>query len=407
MEQTGGWTRVTDLTTRQQGVNPDAEPLVFAAPRIDHEVPGVQWMGRVGRANAIVRLPDANIWNGKLVIGGTPAVRNEYALDWLLADIVLQQGYAFASCDKATPGLTLRDPLRSMAEWEEAYVGLVHHARHLVTQVYGRAADKTYIAGVSNGGYVVRMMLERHPALFDGGVEWEGVLWLPEGRHLLTTLPVYVRDCPIYWNWRGDRTVSEQHAALERLMEAGLVEASSLFWQEYFMTYWVVSLWLYGRSLDPEWKPFALAWTNDWLRDPAELADYPWQERAGVVAQRIRPIANTGRLTKPLLSVAGNWDCLIPFVHHAAAYHDLVQRQGAGALHRMYEIEGGNHVDGLLRGDLRGQQPVQPYFEAALYHLENWVERGMEPPASGRYSTVASFTDRVKELLSVHPCTER
>ncbi len=33
---------MTDLTTRCQGVNPDAEPLVYAAPRVLQEVPGVQ-----------------------------------------------------------------------------------------------------------------------------------------------------------------------------------------------------------------------------------------------------------------------------------------------------------------------------------------------------------------------------
>ncbi len=355
----------------------------------------------------MVRLPDVSQWNGKLLIGGTPAVRNEFSLDWLLSDIVLQRGYAFASCDKATPGFTLRDPLRSMAEWEEAYIGLVDQARQLVGKYYGQDASRTYIAGVSNGGYVVRIMLERHPELFDGGVEWEGVFWHPEGRHLMTTLPVYVCDCPIYWNWRGDRTTSERNAALERLMAAGLAKESSPFWNDYFMIYWVVSLWLYGRSLDTGWKPFAAEWSNDWLRDPLAIADYPWQERADQLTERIRPIANTGRLTKPLLSVAGNWDCLVPFVHHAAAYAELVRKQETADYHRMYEIEGGNHVDGLLRGGIHGQQPVQPYFEAALYHLEDWVERGVEPPVSGRYSTVVSFTDKVDTLLSAMKREER
>lgn len=169
------------------------------------------------------------------------------------------------------------------------------------------------------------------------------------------------------------------------------------------MVYWVVSLWLYGRSFDPTWEPFSLPWSNEWLRDPSPLADYPWQERLGIMAERIAPIANTGKLAKPMLSVAGNWDCLVPYRHHAAAYAEAVQKQGAGELHRLYEIQGGNHVDGMLRNSLQGQQPVQPYFEAALYHLEDWVERGKLPPVAGLYERVEDFTDRADELLSVRP----
>lgn len=400
MEQMRTLQHVNDLTTKAQGVNPEAEPLVVSAPQVRGTVPGFVWTGAVGRAKAVIRLPDKELWNGKLLVGGTPAVRNEYSLDWLLGDIALQRGYAFATCDKATPGLTLRDPMRSMAEWEPAYVALVDQAQQLVHDVYGQPAERTYIAGVSNGGYIVRMMMERHPDRFDGGVEWEGVLWHTQTRHLMTTLPVYVHDYPIYCNWRGDRSAVERSAALERMQEAGLVPESSPVWDTYFMVYWVLSLWLYGRSLDPDWEPFAAAWSTDWLRDPTPLASYPWQERQHVLKERIMPIANTGRLTKPLLSVAGNWDCLVPFSHNASAYARLVAQQEASRWHRMYEIERGNHVDGMLRGGWNRQQPVQPYFEAALYYLEDWVERGLEPPTSGRYSSIQDFTPGHEKLLS-------
>lgn len=400
MEEMSTLRNTADLTTQGEGVNADAEPLAYGAPRILHPVPGRIWTGWLCQAKAVIRLPAAHLWNGKLLIGGTPAVRNEYALDWLLCDIALQRGYAVATCDKATPGLVLRDVSRSMGEWESAYVALVDEAKRQVLEGYGQMPNRTYIAGISNGGYVVRMMMERHAELFDGGVEWEGVLWHTASRHLMTTLPVCVQDYPIYCNWRGDRTLGERQAALQRLLEAGLAPQSSPFWDVYFMVYWVVSLWLYGRSLDVDWKPFAAEWSNDWLRDPSPLSSYPWQERLDVLAARIQPLANTGRLTKPLLSIAGNWDCLVPYAHHAAAYADLVDEQEAGRWHRMYEIAGGNHVDGLLRGPLQGQQPVQPYFEAALYHLEDWVERGVQPPKSDCYASIDTFTERKSDLLS-------
>lgn len=385
------FTDVMDLTTRGIGVSPDTDPLVYRHPRVDRTVPGKQWLGKIGQANALIRLPDAKHWNGKLMIGATPAVRTEQSLDLVLSDLVLQQGYAFAACDKATPGITLRDPARSIAEWPVVYAALTEVAQTTVREHYGTSAARTYISGISNGGYVTRRMIETYPQLYDGGMEWEGAFWHSQGRHLLTTLPVYLDDYPIYVNWRGDRTATERHQAYERLLEAGLHADSEPYWNEYFMIYWVVSLWLYGRNLDPEWAPFAQDWSNDWMRNPAPLARYPWRERADILATRIAPIQNTGVLRKPLLSVAGNWDCLVDFPHHAQAYADYVGQQGYGSNHRLYEIDRGNHVDGLLKSNRGRQQPVQPYYEAALHHLENWIERGLEPPASGRYERISEF----------------
>lgn len=391
METSTSLQTVTDLTTRGSGVHPDADALVYQPPKVTRGVPGALWTGKLGGANAVLRLPNPDDWNGKLMIGGIPAVRSEYALDYILSDIVLQQGYAYAACDKATPGVVLLDTRRSMAEWTDVYRELTEFAQQTVAAHYGRAATRTYIAGVSNGGYVVRRMLEEHGDLLDGGVEWEGALWHERYKHLLVTLPICVANYPVYCNWRGDRTQAERHVAYERMVEAGLHPKSEPTWSNYFMVYWVLSLWLYGRSIDSEWAPFQADWSNDWLRDPSPIADYPYQERSGILKERIAPLQNTGGIQKPLLSVAGNWDCLLPFQNHALAYADLVRSAGKEALHRMYEIDRGNHVDGMLRTQLDGQQPVQPYFEACLHHLEQWVEQGATPPASGCYEQVSAF----------------
>jgi pimeloyl-ACP methyl ester carboxylesterase len=399
MEAEQGLRQVGDLTTAGCGVHPDAEALVYLPPTVTRKVPGTVWTGQLqtlrGRANAVIRMPQQGLWNGKLMIGGSPAVRSEYALDMLLSDIVLQQGYAFATCDKATPGLVLREAHRSMEEWVDAYSQLQEKTLEILHATYQSAPKRTYIAGVSNGGYITRRMLELHPEWYDGGVEWEGVLWNSQSRHLLTCLPVYVEDYPIYSNWRGDRTSHERHQAFERLLAAGLHPDSEPYWGTYFMVYWVLSLWLYGRNLDPSWAPFASGWSNDWLRDPSPLCNYPWQERMDILAERINPIANSGRLEKPLLSVAGNWDCLVPFEHNAAAYARLVDDAGSGEWHRLYEVHGGNHVDGLLRDNRGSQQPVLPFYEASLIHLERWVEDGILPPASGLFEHITQFTPSV------------
>lgn len=380
-----------DLTTQGRGVDEDTRVLVYRAPKIVVQVPGHEWFGTVGSSQAVLRFPNPELWNGKLVIGATPAVRGSRSLDWLVSDLVLQRGYAYAASDKGTPGLILRDPNRQMTEWVENYEILTKAAQLVCGLIYDKSVTRTYVLGVSNGGYLTRRLLESTGDLFDGGVEWEGVFHHPDSHPLLESLSILLQNYPVFKNFRGDRTRAEQTAAQAAMIDAGLHPDSSPYWRTYYSVYWMVSLWLYGRNLDPGWKPFEQPWNNDWIKDPAVLASYPWSERKDLVRPRMERISNTGQLQKPMLSVAGNWDCLLPFPHHAEAYAQLVKSSGRAAYHRLYEIHGGNHVDGLLRTELGRQQPVLPYFEAAFHYVEDWVERSVEPPQSGFFQRIEEF----------------
>ena len=48
--------------------------------------------------------------------------------------------------------------------------------KEVVRKVRAKAPERTYMAGISNGGYLVRWQLENHPGLYDGGLDWEGTL---------------------------------------------------------------------------------------------------------------------------------------------------------------------------------------------------------------------------------------
>ena len=50
----------------------------------------------------VIRMPDD--WNGKLVITGAPGVRKQYASDFVIGDLVLGRGYAYASTAKGNTG---------------------------------------------------------------------------------------------------------------------------------------------------------------------------------------------------------------------------------------------------------------------------------------------------------------
>src|SRR5688572_27910878 len=149
------------------------------------------WQGRNHDSQYAIRLPDE--WNGKLVVTGAPGVRKQYANDFIISDWVLDRGYAFASTDKGNSGTSFYsdgvEPGDALAEWHMRVTELTLAAKAVVEQKYGRAPERTYMTGISNGGYLTRWQIENRPDLYDGGVDWEGTYMDPEGPNLFWSLP--------------------------------------------------------------------------------------------------------------------------------------------------------------------------------------------------------------------------
>ena len=330
----------------------------------------------------VIRLPDD--WNGKVVISGSPGTRRQYANDFVIGDWALAQGFAFASTDKGNTGAAFyRDGSRpggSIREWHHRVTQLARATRTVVAEHYGERPRRTYLFGVSNGGYLTRWQLENRPALYDGGVDWEGTLLRARGPNLMTYLPAALKHYPDY-------AATGDQAAHDAMIAAGFAPGSEFLWPFHHSYYWDLTQRIYREELDPEWDgdldagvPFCRSGTI-----PACDADYDYASRPQRVKNAVRSVELTGRIGKPLLTVHGTLDALLPPATSSDVYDELVERAGRDRLHRYYVVEDGNHVDGLYTTYPDRLRPLLPCARAAFTHLTAWVERGTHPPSDGFY----------------------
>ncbi|MET1072934.1 MAG: tannase/feruloyl esterase family alpha/beta hydrolase [Umezawaea sp.] len=356
--------RTTDLTTAGGLTDPadwaGLTPAGLAAPTA---VPGTQVDGYFPDDSTtntnhgwnhdsqfVIRLPRR--WNGGLVVTGSPGVREQYANDRAIGDWVLQRGYAFAATDKGNTGVDFHTDGDAIVEWNERVTQLTRAAKALVRLHYCRPPSRTIATGLSNGGYLVRWQLENHPELYDGGVDWEGVLWREKGPNLLSFLPPALRGEPVF------------------------PAESEFLWPFYRQYYWELTQRIYREELDPDYQ--------------GAEADYDYPTRPA--AQRaVRRIALTGRIGKPLITLHGTLDGLLPITQDSDVYADMVRDRGRGSLFRYYRVEGGTHVDSLYDAFSDRVRPLTPCHHTAFAALERWLD-GTRPPASATIARPATVS---------------
>ena len=325
----------------------------------------------------VIRMPDR--WNGKLVVTGAPGVRAQYANDFIIGDYVLAKGYAFASTDKGNTGSKFyadgSRPGGSIAEWNRRVTQLTRATKRALRQRYGRSPRRTYMMGISNGGYLTRWQLENRPRLYDGGVDWEGTLFRANGPNLLTYLPTALRQYPSFAA-TGDK------AAHDAMIRAGFARGSEFLWPYHYAYYWDLTQRIYREELDPGYDgsldagiPFCAGGT------PGCDADYDYASRPASVKRAVRRIQLTGRIGRPMVTIHGTLDTLLPARTDSDVYDRLVDRAGAGRRHRYYSIEDGTHTDGLYDVYPDRLRPLLPCARGAFDVLTAWVERRVRPPA--------------------------
>jgi hypothetical protein len=339
----------------------------------------------------VIRFPDE--WNGKLVMSGPSGNREQYANDFIFSDYFLSLGYAYAMTDKGNTGNEFYEdgeqPGDAVAEWHKRVEQLTRATKPVVKQRYGKVPKRTYITGISNGGYLTRYALENTPELYDGGVDWEGTLFLEEGPNLFTYLPVALKNYP------ECQAQGLSGPACERMIEAGFEPGSEFLWPEHYTEFWDLTQRIFREEFDPRYDgvpeeeengvPGTPLCQDETSPPPPCDADYVYKDRPQRVKDAVGRVSNTGKIGKPMITLHGPLDALLPIDTDSNPYRQLVKDAGKGNLHRYYKIEEGNHLDSYYdryREEPTELRPILPCHRAAFEALEKWVEKDNRPPRS-------------------------
>ena len=380
-------------------------PAIGQRTPITKAVPGLQLNARIagdptGQARFLLRLPDS--WNGRLVVAGASGTRSEFNGDFAWSDYVVQQGYAYASQNKGVLNLHLtvatdplgcrlnpslavyvhfydNDPGQQFTRWRHYMIAAAKLARAGVEARYGHEPRYTYAVGTSNGGYQVRRAIETAPELFDGGVDWEGTFVDAGGPNLLTDLPPAVLNFPDYVasGYSAGSTAAKNIRAagyppdLTNPNTTGGVAAS--LWGNYSNSFWEVTLCQWQKRLDPTYDTYG-----------AGTGTYNYFARLSVsdVGEQLSDFATTGRIQRPLVTLAGTMDGLLPIDHHARAYARKVRgREGDDGLppYRLYEVQNGNHIE-TYNQTFPQLELIEPHAQRAFDLLVQYVENGASLP---------------------------
>ncbi|MFZ1949354.1 MAG: 3-hydroxybutyrate oligomer hydrolase family protein [Pseudolabrys sp.] len=390
-------------------------------PPVTKVVPGVQLNARIasdpqGQARFLLRLPSSS-WNGRLVVAGASGTRSEFNGDFAWSDYVLQKGYAYASQNKGVLNLALstaadplacrlnpstpvfvhffdNDPGQQFTRWADFVVKAAQLARDGVKAAYGRWPAFTYAVGTSNGGYQVRRAVEIAPKLFDGGVDWEGTFVDEHAPNILTDLPPAILNFPEYASGISTPSPAAMLAG-QNIQAAGyppdiLAGAASL-WGNYNAQFWEVTQCQWQKRLDPGYDTYG-----------SGTGTYNYVSRLSFsdVGAQLAAFATTGDIQRPLITVAGTMDALLPIDHHARAYARKVKAMAEGNDHdhgngddrgrgnwgdkhqpayRLYEVQNGNHIE-TYPDTFAQLQLITPHAQRAFDLLVAQVERGATLP---------------------------
>jgi hypothetical protein len=224
--------------------------------------------------------------------------------------------------------------------------------------------------------------VESYPELFDGGIDWEGTFVEAAMPNLLSTLPPAILNYPDYVasGFNPDSTAAKNILAAGYPPDLTTTEGGMTIslWGLHYLQFWEVTMCQWQKRLDPTYNTYGTG-----------LANYVYVNRLSVsnVAENLDKFRTTGRIRRPLITVAGTMDALLPIDDNARAYARRVAtaaRENADKevpAYRLYEVQNGNHIE-TFKLTFPQLELIQPHAQHAFDMLVSAVENHADLPPS-------------------------
>ena len=224
----------------------------------------------------------------------------------------------------------------------------------------------------------MRRALETAPQLYDGGIDWEGTYVDPVAPNILSGLPPAILNFPDY----AASGFSPGSTAAKNTVVTGyppdLVSGTTSLWGLYSGQFWEVTQCQWQKRLDPTYDTYGLGTGTYGYADRLSASD---------VGADLAAIATTGNIGKPLITLAGTMDALLPINLHARAVAAAISARDYGGDHqqkqlpayRLYEVQNGNHIE-TYKDTFPQLELIQPHAQDAFDLMVKYVEQGAELP---------------------------
>lgn len=342
----------------------------------------------------VLRYPEEqSAWNGRLLVGahggsggklytrdGTVTGTSETALDDVIGDYALAQGYVYASVD--------RDGIGGTREGQKLTDVFTDQMKKRVQAVYGQAAEYVYLAGLSAGGAVTRYASE------DTAPKYDGALIIVGGGG--GTPPQLDRQIRMALLWpdvdpvkHPDRPLTD--ARIKEYAELiGTPAEARRFWSFVGARQTLAG---FRRTVEG----LGLTDLTDNQLKKFQLKDFEYRTVFMKRVEAARAQATKGKITMPVIEVNGTYDDIVNA--GIRTYKEKIRRQGREDRHRLYQVDGAWHISsdddaigtfqyfmkqmGIgkeAQDQLATGTTYRPTVEQALDYLDRWVTTGEVPP---------------------------
>ena len=254
--------------------------------------------------------------------------------------------------------------------------------------------------------------MEDAPKLFDGGVDWEGTYVDRAAPNILTDLPPAVMNFPAYvasgfdpnsaaaQEHRGSR-ISAGHRAPDAAT-SGVVLAELLQRRT-------------GKSRMCQWQQRFDPDVRDIRRRHRATTTIVSRLTPATSARTSLPSRTTGKIKRPLITVAGTMDALLPIKHHARAYARKSRQRSTrraraerqrDAQYRLYEVQNGNHIE-TYKDDIPPTRADPAARAEGVRPAGRHVEKNAALPPSQCIPRGGAISDTPAQAGTARSCSHR